>query len=286
MYLRMKPGKSFPAPLSGSSSMQEPEKNGTIRVAGETLCARQRAARLGLELAPLMEEGGFASGAALVVGEDRLGLAADTSSEGKGGEEVHFPDWSRIDTRSPAGRRSGQPLLRAVEGRRRRKNLLIWDLTAGWGEDAWILASLGHRVVAVERHPLVHACLKDAWSRAAIVSSFAARRLKPLLADSWELLRNQGFAGAGLSKPDVVYLDPLFPHRRKRGREKKPMRILRRATQGQGGDPLELISAALSMPGFRLVLKRPPKAEELTVNGRSPLHRVQARGYRYDLYLS
>jgi 16S rRNA (guanine1516-N2)-methyltransferase len=263
-----------------------------VQVLGEREADLARAARLSAELdLPLRREGTESEGeAVLLASEGRLGLKLrESPREHSSSGAIHFPDWTRMDTASPAGRRSRQPLLRAVQGRRGRKGLTVWDGTAGWGEDAWILAALGHRVVAVEQDPLVFLCLLDAWSRAGLEAPLGARRLRPVQADSWTMLRglatDPGRSGL-VPRPDVVYLDPLFPENKgKKSREKKPMRILRRTVAQAEGGAEDLLRAALAVASLRVVLKRPRKAGALAPDGRGPVHSIAGRGYRYDIYV-
>jgi len=267
---------------------------------GETACVQvrgewdhdlARSARLAEVLGlPLRREGTEAEReGVLLVSEGRLGLKLPESQEAGASGMIHFPDWTRIDTASPAGRRSRQPLLRAVQGRRGGKGLMVWDGTTGWGEDAWILAALGHRVLAVERDPLVYYCLLDAWSRAAREAPFAAARIRPVRADSGTMLRRlaeDSRIGDVPPWPDVVYLDPLFPAQKgKRGRERKPMRILRLRAGDAEDDAPDLLRAALKVARMRVVLKRPRKARALDGYGRGPVHSIAGRGYRYDIYI-
>lgn len=225
----------------------------------------------------------------MLVSGGKLGLEMPEFGFGKGEGGAYFPDWTRIDTTSRAGGRAGQPLLRAVQGKRGRKGLMVWDATAGWGEDAWILAALGHRVLAVERDPLVYLCLLDAWSRAAEEAPITARRVRPVRADALELLERAAARPGpwtGPPLPDVVYLDPLFPgQKRKKGRERKPMRILRLTVRKGEGEAEELLRSALAAARQRVVLKRPRKAAVLSPNSRGPVHTVPGRGYRYDIYI-
>lgn len=262
-----------------------------VRVRGANRGDRARARRLARELGLPLRQGDEESAyeAVLLVADGRLGLESPEKGSGKRSGNSCFPDWTRIDTASPAGRRGGQPLLRAVRGRKKYKGLLVWDATAGWGEDAWILAAMGHRVVAVERDPLVYLCLLDAWSRAAFEAPFATRRIRPVCGDSGEMLKRAadgppGWHGPPL--PDVVYLDPFFPEQSgKKAREGKSMRVLRVvAEKGEEGAE-ELLRPALRVARLRVVLKRPRKAKALSPEGRGPVHSVTGRGFRYDVYL-
>ncbi len=218
-----------------------------------------------------------------------MGLQSPNAGQGKGRGNTYFPDWSRIDTTSPAGRRAGQPLLRAVQGRKKHKGLLVWDGTAGWGEDAWILAAMGHSVVAVERDPLVYLCLLDAWSRAAREAPFTARRIRPECGHFEQMLKRAADdprKREGPPLPDVVYLDPFFPAQSgKKGKEGKSMRVLRLAARKDDEGADELLRPALMVSRLRVVLKRPRKAKVLSPDGRGPVHTVTGRGYRYDVYL-
>ena len=262
-----------------------------VRVCGENRADLARAERLARELGLLLRQGDDASAQerALLVKGGQLGLQSPDKAPGRGRGNTYFPDWSRIDTTSPAGRRGGQPLLRAVQGKKKYKGLLVWDGTAGWGEDAWILAAMGHSVVAVERDPLVYLCLLDAWSRVAREAPFAARRIRPECGHFEKMLKQaadgpRGWDGPPL--PDVVYLDPFFPAQSgKKGGEGKSMRVLRLAARKGDEAAGELLRPALMVSRLRVVLKRPRKAEVLSPDGRGPVHTVTGRGYRYDVYL-
>jgi len=262
-----------------------------IRVQGRSRHTYHRARRLSRKLGlPLLEAGretGYA--VSLLVADNGLGLQRSSRESGKVSEEAYFPDWTSIDTTSPAGRRSGQPLLRAVQGRRGSRGLMIWDCTAGWGEDAWILAALGHRVVAMERTPLVNWCLLDAWSRAGQLYPATARRIRPLQSDSREILERLAHDSQAPDvppQPDVVYLDPFFPQiKGRKSRERKPMRILRMAAESRNDDAEGLLRPALLVSRLRVVLKRPRRAHPLRPEGRGPVHTITGRGYRYDIYI-
>lgn len=185
-----------------------------------------------------------------------------------------YIDWSRMDVQSSNGRRLTQPLAKAVgikKGSPDRPTII--DATAGLGADAWLLASLGCQVVAVERHPVVAALLDDALRRAADHNLDIASRIQLSPGDSTAILPT-------LEKPDVVYLDPMFPTARKT-LQKKAMRVLRRLA-GEDGDSQDLFSQALCCAKRRVVVKRPTKAPAL--GSAKPTISHPARGLRYDVY--
>lgn len=124
-------------------------------------------------------------------------------------------DLHRLDTTTGHGRSLRQPLLRAVglrKGDPTRPSVL--DATAGLGEDAWLLASSGCPVLAVERHPIVAALLEEAIERAVARSSHAPRsapnasassalpRITTLAADSLALLEHLGSGASLLDWPE------------------------------------------------------------------------------------
>lgn len=177
------------------------------------------------------------------------------------------------------GRR--QPLARAV-GLKGGATPTVIDATAGLGQDAFVLASLGCRVQMVERSPIIAALLRDGLQRAAqdsAVGPWVMERLSLCQADGREYLR-------GLSenqRPEVVYLDPMYPHRRKTALVNKAMRLLRQLV-GDDHDAPELLAAALTCARRRVVVKRPRLAPAII--GPPPDARIIAPNTRFDLYLT
>src|SRR5690606_5526316 len=96
----------------------------------------------------------------------------------------------------------------------------ILDATAGWGRDSFILASLGFEVTMIERSPIVAVLLKDALKRAA--NNEACKRMHLIQDDAVHYLQPL----AEKNRPDVIYLDPMFPARKKSALVKKEMALL------------------------------------------------------------
>ncbi len=256
---------------------------------------QKRVKALSQELSlPLAGGGSRDSSGVLCVSRDRLSVVLKDAS----GEESELQvDWSRLDTASQAGGSLRQPLIRAVLGRNRRcSGSVVLDCTAGLGRDAWILAALGCSVVAVERHPLIYALIRDSLARAGIHRPAAARRMRLCHAEAREILavlavRNRGEAvgaPAGfLPVPDAVYFDPMFPgHEKRKTAEKKSMRLLRAVVGGLESDQSELLGLALAAARSRVILKRPEKAPVLLSGTIRPSHQIRGRGMRYDIYTS
>jgi 16S rRNA (guanine1516-N2)-methyltransferase len=258
--------------------------------------ARLRAAALSRELGLPLAHDGTQCDALLAVQPDRLALRLKGGLSPEARERTFHLDWASLDVWSPAGRSGRQPLLKAVRGKRPAgSSRLLLDATAGWGEDAWLLASWGYRVLAVEQSPAVYALLRDAWARMGVERFAIASRIRTVRGDALGLMRSwrEPSAGAGCEQPlrgfpppDIVYLDPMFPGReRRRAKERLPMQVLRLLVDA---DPLRdeaLLGAALNAARRRVVVKRPKTAPSLLSCGRGPVHRVEGKGFRFDIYI-
>ena len=124
-----------------------------------------------------------------------------------------------------------------------------------------MLASLGCTVQLIERAPIIAALLRDGLQRAARtpdIGLLVTERLHLITADGRDYLR--GLAES--QRPEVVYLDPMYPHRQKTALVKKEMRLLRQWV-GDDDDAPELLAAALCCAQRRVVVKRPRQAPML-----------------------
>jgi 16S rRNA (guanine1516-N2)-methyltransferase len=229
--------------------------------------ARRLAAELGLPFAERPEEIAAAGAdVVLVVAAGGLELR-DAAEPAAPGVRVDFRSIER-----GAGRR--QPLPRAIGAGRPT----VLDATAGLGGDAALLAILGYEVTAVERSPVVFALLRDGVTRAGRDPRLAAAlggRLRLIRADARVVL------GDAVPAPDVVYIDPMFPPKRKASAlAKKGIRAVR-AVVGDDADAADLLDAALGRAGRRVVVKRPRHAAPI---GPAPVSTVRGKLVRYDLY--
>src|SRR3990167_3516570 len=164
------------------------------------------AARLGL---PLKGDSEFA----LQLGEGGLQLV-ELGPQAPGPVRVDFVEGA-VAHRRLFGGGSGQMIAKAVgvQPGVRPRGL---DATAGLGRDGFVLASLGCSVTLIERQPLIAALLEDGLARAALdrdVGPIVAH-MRLLTGNAIELMSDwQG------EPPQVIYLDPMFPHRDKRSEE-------------------------------------------------------------------
>ncbi|MEN8171195.1 MAG: class I SAM-dependent methyltransferase [Pseudomonadota bacterium] len=174
----------------------------------------------------------------------------------------------------------GQTIAKAV-GLKGGNNPSVVDATAGLGRDAFVLASLGCQVTMVERSAVVAALLADGLKRAA-----ADAELGQWIGQRMRLVQNDAIGWMNeLDKcdfPDVVYLDPMFPHRQKSALVKKEMRLFQKLL---GFDEMagELLSAALRIAKKRVVVKRPDHAPCLSE--RKPTMQIKGKKHRFDVYV-
>ncbi len=267
-------GLSPPAPASVAIAVEHVADAAT----------KQRAAALAEQLGlPLWTpDGGNDPELLLTVTADRLALKARRGESAVVGGRPVSVDLGGIDTRSAAGASRKQPLFRAVGLHRRHapSDVTVADLTAGFGEDAWMLARFGCRVLALERHPVVAAMLEDAVDRAAAAEPEVASRIEVMQRDSALWL-----AAPPQTLPEVAYLDPMYPGpARRRAAQGKAMKLLRRLV-GEDPDAYSLIDAALAVPIRRVVVKRPRLAPPLVAD-REPVAVIRGQRVRFDVYMA
>lgn len=230
--------------------------------------AREWAARLGLD------EGGEAE-FALQLGDEGLQLV-DLGPGAPGPVRVDFVEGAAAHRRQFGGG-SGQMIAKAVGVQPGVRPRLL-DATAGLGRDAFVLASLGCEVALIERQPLVAALLEDGLERAARDPEVApiVAQMRLLTGNAVELM------GAWQNEPpQVIYLDPMFPHRDKSALVKKEMRLFRPLV-GDDLDAPALLEAALALASHRVVVKRPRKAP--CIDGPKPSYQLEGKSSRYDIY--
>lgn len=209
---------------------------------------------------------------------DEAGLCLQVTGRGAPGPiRAEFVS-GRMGYRRAHGGGAGQLVARAVGLRKTRQPLRVLDATAGLGQDAFVLASLGCSVTLYERNPVIHALLADGLDRAALNPDCAPVVARMTLAEgnSIEALRHAGHPVA-----DVVYLDPMFPHRDKSAGVKKEMAVFRTVV-GDDPDAGALLAAALKAAAYRVVVKRPRKAPAIA--GPEPSTRIEGKSSRYDIY--
>ena len=183
-------------------------------------------------------------------------------------------DFSHLDLRpySPNLSRR-QPLARALG----KKARTVVDATAGYCQDALLFALMGYRTTAIERSPVVMALARDGLRRLTACAGITLdKRLRLIEGDGRVLLSSI------TPPPEVIYLDPMFPPKRKKSAAvKKEMRLLRELV-GDDPDAQELLEISRRVALDRVVVKRPDDAPPLAPD---PSMSFAGKLVRYDVYL-
>ena len=194
-----------------------------------------------------------------------------------GGIFVDFVSGAVAHRRKFGGGR-GQAIAKAV-GLKQGQSPSVIDGTAGLGRDAFVLASLGCQVCMIERHPVVALLLQDGLRRAylnADIGEWMQERMQLLDGTSLSQMEEKG------QIVDVVYLDPMYPHRDKSALVKKEMRVFQ-SLVGADLDADNLLSPALAIAQKRVVVKRPDYAADL--NNQKPSTVIATKKNRFDIYV-
>lgn len=221
------------------------------------------------------------AGAALVLEPEGLGLYA-LDMPGSGAVRVDLADGA-LGWRIAQERARHEMIVKACGLKKADHPLVVFDATAGLLRDACVLAAAGAYVVLAERSPVIAALIEDGLKRAG-----QTHYLRPLLAhlefyagDALQQLEALSAAPSD-KRPDVVCLDPMFPHRDKSALVKKEMRVFR-AVVGEDIDADALLAPALAAAKKRVVVKRPRLAPWLA--DKKPSMTVEGKSGRFDIYL-
>lgn len=189
-----------------------------------------------------------------------------------------------VNYRRQKGGGKGQMIAKAV-GLNSKSSLTVLDATAGLGGDAFVLACLGCEVSMTERVLEVCALLADGlrvakeWGEAnepelisilvrmSLIESDAATHMQSLQESE---------------RPDVVYLDPMFPKSSKSAQVKKEMHVFHQLV-GTDPDADLLLKQARACARKRVVVKRPRIAPQLADT--KPSYTLEGKSNRYDIYL-
>ena len=217
---------------------------------------------------------------------DAHGLCLCQQGE-KGVVQVDFASGAAQHRRTQGG---GELIAKAVQHTARP---VVWDATGGLGRDSFVLASLNLAVHTFEQHPAVFALLQDGLHRAAQSPEIAAIAARITL--------HQGNAAAlmptlaaQIGRPDVVYLDPMYPERQKSAAVKKEMAYFHALMEqpenersefrrSQNANDAALFQAARAIAQKRIVVKRPRLGEFLC--GEKPAYQYAGKSTRFDVYL-
>jgi 16S rRNA (guanine1516-N2)-methyltransferase len=160
-----------------------------------------------------------------------------------------------------------------------RKTRTVVDATTGWGQDSLHIFRMGYDLLCIERSPVMVELLTDGFNRLAQLDWMQRLNLEPprlLQGNAIDLLADLE------SQPDCIYLDPMFPPKRKKSALAKKSMMVLRDLLGDDQDKEQLFEVALKATGKRIVVKSPDYAESL---GGKPSQIFQGKLLRYDVYL-
>jgi len=180
-------------------------------------------------------------------------------------------DFAQGDQRRNRAALSRRQLLARAIGRVQ----LVADATAGLAQDALRLALMGYRVTAIERCATVAALVRDGLRRLRDTHDAWADRLQLLTGDARTLLPILS------PRPEVVYLDPMFPAKRRASAAVRKELQWLRDLAGDDADALELFDVARRSATNRVVVKRPDHAPPIAPN---PAASIVGKLVRYDIY--
>ena len=160
-----------------------------------------------------------------------------------------------------------------------KKTKTVVDATAGWGQDSLSLFRMGYAVTSIERSPIMAALLADGFNRLSQLDWCRQLKLSPpklIQGDAIDIMNDLP------EPPDCIYLDPMFPPKRKKSALAKKAIMVLRDLVGDDADKDDLFAVALKATGKRVVVKSPDYAEPL---GGKPNESFHGKLLRYDVYL-
>lgn len=183
-------------------------------------------------------------------------------------------DLTRMLPRVKAGKLSHELLVKAAKVKGIDAPRAI-DATAGFGEDALLIAAAGFDVQLFEADPVIAALLADGLSRAADNLQLApiVARMHLTQGDSIIAMRTMS------ENVDVIYLDPMFPARQKSAAVKKKFQLLHHL-EAPCANEEEMLFAAIAAQPRKVIIKRPIKGPLLA--GVKPSYSISGKAVRYD----
>ena len=175
----------------------------------------------------------------------------------------------------------GQAIAKAIGLKQGASPPAVLDATAGLGKDSFVMACLGCNITMLERSPIICQLVDDAIQRGANDADFnetVKQGFKLINAQATDYIKTLSDDDA----PDVIYLDPMYPERKKSAQVKKNMQILQKLL-GHDDDTTELIAAALRCAKKRVVVKRPKGAD--VIGDKKPTVCIESKKTRYDVYV-
>lgn len=185
-------------------------------------------------------------------------------------------DFEKMLSRITKGRLPHEMLVHIAKTKEEHPTAI--DATAGMGEDSILLAAYGYRVTMYEQNPVVAALLRDAMRRASSHPELAEiiSRMNLVEGNSIEHMKELEIS------PDLIYLDPMFPARKKSGLINKKLQLIQKLEQPCFEEEA-LLEAALALHPKKIVIKRPLKGTNLA--NKKPSYTIKGKAIRYDILI-
>jgi 16S rRNA (guanine1516-N2)-methyltransferase len=231
------------------------------------------AAQLSLPLLALSDVSALAAYAFYLGYRDASLCLLDAQSLKKGGLRVEIEPRPGEQHSYPAPKKD---LIALAIG---KKTKTVLDATTGWAQDSLALFRMGYQVTCIERSPIMAALIGDGFERLAAKDWVKNRELSPpglLHGNAINLLSTLP------ETPECIYLDPMFPPKRKKSALAKKSMLILRDILGDDTDRDDLFASAWQTASRRVVVKSPDYAEPL---GGKPNESYQGKLLRYDVYL-
>lgn len=203
----------------------------------------------------------------------------DKSEKKQHGICVDFLSSSSIYRKKFGGGRS-QLILKAIGVNKYGNSMSVLDATPGLGKDSFIFSSYGYDVLLLERNPVVCALLDDGLNRLFQSDNPFFKKYGIISLQKGSILE-QNLNNE--LKFDIIYLDPMYPEKRKSAKVKKEMAIFQNLI-GSDDDSFLLLQSAKKIAKKRVVVKRPKTA--LFLNNEKPDIQYASKNTRFDVYLT
>lgn len=193
------------------------------------------------------------------------------------GQEL-FTDFTKMIPRLKQNNLQSELIVKAAKLKNIDHTLWVVDATAGFGEDSLLLAAAGFRVSMYEKNPIIASLLRDGLKRAEKDTDLCD------IVSRMELYEADSILSLPLltERPDVIYLDPMFPQRQKSALVKKKFQLIHQLELPCDVEEA-LLEAAIQARPQKIVIKRPLKGAYLA--NRKPSYSLMGKAIRYDCLL-
>ena len=161
-----------------------------------------------------------------------------------------------------------------------KKTRSVIDATGGWGGDTLLMCIQGYQVTIIERNPVMALLLEDAMARLSRTGwahdndVFIPKVINQNAIDY--------FKASNDLNVDCVYLDPMFPPKKKKSAAVNKQMQLLQWLVGADHDASQLLASVATCGAKRAAVKRPDYAKPLYAK---PSTQFSSKLVHYDVYL-